>query len=662
LKLLDSLLQEKLTTMEECNYCILCQDQHTTTDQCMKCKSCGKNGHVRKDCPRGVKRKQQSQERNSNQVRKAAKFSPVNEDDFGIIDRSFSSGNSINDDDNANVSIQEENLDIIDISDDQVETLMSSNNVSTYDDIDATEETVEMNKKNRSSGVKPKIDSKKIDHGLEPGKYNIVVVHIELFRSRKQSSTSLTQIGCAVPGSDDSFFRSIKPSGLEKYLDCYKLGGDLLQALHMTREDDGTFLFRKQFENVGKCNKIVCVEESEAISSLIIYLKRYPNCVILSVDEDTVAILTKKLGMDEVEKLKVVGFTYWKRVLKYLDVEDYKNVDLEDYCGDELPSYKSALDIAKILMKSVDAVSSQRKHGRKSFQCDFFKLCKRIDSLSKPKRLMREKGDGNEHIEVYSSFRPTMAATISAHKLEQIVISSESDSEPEETGESQTWLWQTIEYYEEDSKRAMLVETGEESRVNRVRASTRKQTERSKAGLSNASEVIEKNVAEYWKLEMSAAGKPGVICPGCQTCTGSGTLVRLTKISDHVARVHPKILGKSLLCPECNTAVLPCQLSSHKYNSCKYSGISVQSVGSKSTTTTLQKASKPPSNSAQSKSNLKSSPATAVISPSCAISSPPGEVSTNLMPSFRAPPQFVLPGMIVTQAYPPSVTRVLYNH
>ena len=47
----------------------------------------------------------------------------------------------------------------------------------------------------------------------------------------------LTQIGCVSSISDaDSFFRIIKPSGIEDYLDNYKLGGDLLQALNMTRE------------------------------------------------------------------------------------------------------------------------------------------------------------------------------------------------------------------------------------------------------------------------------------------------------------------------------------------------------------------------------------------------------------------------------------------
>merc|ERR1719233_410278 len=200
-----------------------------------------------------------------------------------------------------------------------------------------------MSKKSwRSSGVKPKIESNKIDHGLEPGKYNIVSVHIELFRSNKQSRTSLTQIGCVVHGSDDPFFRSIKPSGLEEYLDCYKLGGDLLQALHMTREDDGTFLFRTRFESVDEMsNKLVCVNEDDALRSFVRYLRKYPNCVILGVDEDTLTILVEKMRNIDDKMPNFVGFTHWKRVLKYLDVNNYKKVDLEDYCRGYLASYNS---------------------------------------------------------------------------------------------------------------------------------------------------------------------------------------------------------------------------------------------------------------------------------------------------------------------------------
>ena len=94
---------------------------------------------------------------------------------------------------------------------------------------------------------------------LKVGTYPLVSTHIELFRSNKSP-----QVSCLVSGLDSgsaSFFRAIKPWGLENYLDNYKLGGDLLKALHMTREEDGKFLYRSQFETVEEDDKIVCFEE-----------------------------------------------------------------------------------------------------------------------------------------------------------------------------------------------------------------------------------------------------------------------------------------------------------------------------------------------------------------------------------------------------------------
>ena len=87
----------------------------------------------------------------------------------------------------------------------------------------------------------------------DPKGYQFVFVHIETFASNKSSSTHLTQIGCYAGSSE--FFCAIKPSGLARYLDRFKLGGDLLKALHMTREEDGTFQFRSQFEIVSDQRK-----------------------------------------------------------------------------------------------------------------------------------------------------------------------------------------------------------------------------------------------------------------------------------------------------------------------------------------------------------------------------------------------------------------------
>ena len=212
------------------------------------------------------------------------------------------------------------------------------------------------------------------------------------------------------------------------YLDHYKLGGDLLQALHMTREDDGTWLFRSRFEVIKEAEKIVCHQESEAIASLLDFLLNYPNCIVVGVDEDTVAILVKKLKYFCGDQWKTIsGFTYWKRVLKYLDVDEYKNIDLEEYyttlVGEDLPSFNTALDIATVVMKSVKEVTSKEKGGKKSLDSDFYKLCKRIECIEHPKKVDYEAAAIVENVEVYSSFRPSVSATISAEKLEEIILS-----------------------------------------------------------------------------------------------------------------------------------------------------------------------------------------------------------------------------------------------
>jgi len=407
-------------------------------------------------------------------------------------------------------------VDIIHISDDDhEENNGSSNNVSTSD-IGNTSGESKINEKNKKTGKKSKTSLEKSDQDLYPGKYNIISVHVELLRSSQNLSTSLTQIGCEAFGSDDSFFRSIKPSCLEEYLDCYKLGGDLLQAVHMTREEDGTFLFRERFEDVEKSNKVVCVEESEALGSLRAYLQKYPNCVILGVDQETLAILAEKIGFANLKKLNVVGFTYWKRVLEYLNVEDFDKVDLEDFCVEGLGSYSSALDIAKMLMKSVDEVSSQRKSGKRSMRCKFYKLCKNIDFLSKPKQHVYEIGHG-DYIEVFSSFRPTMAATISAEKLDQVVISSESDSEPEETG-------------------SMDCQGGQENNF----------------------------LPFYWKIGKFKFGKSCGELESCVFCPWCNAQIKFGRIRAHIKKAHGRFsIDRSLLCAACDKEVLPSEVRVH---------------------------------------------------------------------------------------------------
>jgi len=61
-------------------------------------------------------------------------------------------------------------------------------------------------------------------------------------------------------------------------------------------------------------------------------------------------------------------------------------------------------------------------------------LCKRIECLELPKRVDYDRKASPENVEVFSSFRPSVSTMFSAEKLEQVILYSETDSEPEEIG------------------------------------------------------------------------------------------------------------------------------------------------------------------------------------------------------------------------------------
>ena len=81
----------------------------------------------------------------------------------------------------------------------------------------------------------------------EAGAYTLVCCHLEGLRSSLSPTLHLTQLAATTSTSytdNSTFFRAIAPPGLGSYLDECRVGGDLLQVLHMAREDRGTFLFR----------------------------------------------------------------------------------------------------------------------------------------------------------------------------------------------------------------------------------------------------------------------------------------------------------------------------------------------------------------------------------------------------------------------------------
>ena len=88
---------------------------------------------------------------------------------------------------------------------------------------------------------------------------------------------------------------------------------------------------------------------------------------MVAVDEETLSIRLKKMKDYGREKYKKVvmnvmlqGYTYWRRILKYLHVPGYNDIELEEFYNElsetDLSRYLSSKDIAKVLMKSVEEV------------------------------------------------------------------------------------------------------------------------------------------------------------------------------------------------------------------------------------------------------------------------------------------------------------------
>ena len=58
----------------------------------------------------------------------------------------------------------------------------------------------------------------------------------------------------------------------------------------MTKEDNGSFLFRKLFDIVDESRKKVCVEEEKALEECLHYLKGLKPKVLVRVDTNTIIL------------------------------------------------------------------------------------------------------------------------------------------------------------------------------------------------------------------------------------------------------------------------------------------------------------------------------------------------------------------------------------
>ena len=113
-------------------------------------------------------------------------------------------------------------------------------------------------------------------------KYKLVFCHLEFLRSSTSPALHLTQLAaCISSDATSSIFLPVSPPVLAEYLDNYKLSGDLMQTLTMTREDQGTFLFRPPVL-VEEVQRVVCLPENEALQLFLDFLQANgPNIILV---------------------------------------------------------------------------------------------------------------------------------------------------------------------------------------------------------------------------------------------------------------------------------------------------------------------------------------------------------------------------------------------
>ena len=109
----------------------------------------------------------------------------------------------------------------------------------------------------------------------------MVFVHLEYLHFSSSPGLHLTQLAVVSPGHE-AVFSPVLPSVLPDILDNYKVDGDLMRALSMTRKDN-TFQFGScvLLENVSR---IACVSETKGLQKFIEHLESVgPNVILVNL-------------------------------------------------------------------------------------------------------------------------------------------------------------------------------------------------------------------------------------------------------------------------------------------------------------------------------------------------------------------------------------------
>ena len=221
------------------------------------------------------------------------------------------------------------------------------------------------------------------------------------------------------------------------------------------------------------------------------------------MDEDTAGVLMEKLKTVDKGRFRglVVGYSWWRRVLKHTKFPKYKTVELEDYSAANLPprSTKTKMTsehVAQMLKdaaRKVAGVAAEFPLGGQFLS--LVSVSSKLKALTTP----RPVSAGPEVLELINSLRPDLPAMLSVERLEQVELESEGEGECE-GGE-----------YMEDEMKPEPVEPKHET------------VEISDSDSDSVSELDKEDPGPCWRLDYQKGwteGREGqysrILCPVCR--------------------------------------------------------------------------------------------------------------------------------------------------
>ena len=200
----------------------------------------------------------------------------------------------------------------------------------------------------------------------------------------------------------------------------------------MTKEDNGEYLFRKQFETTSK--KVLCRSEIAALSKFCKYIRSQQPVYIIGSDRDNVRILISKcreVCKEKFSKLVIKGYTSWRRSLEDFD---QPICDLEEFylqsTNNNVVQQPSAKDIVEMLKFSYLSLMNERKQSlKKAETISLTKLTKDLGKLRKPLIKQPRTSQKDQVVIEITSGTSKITSSFFGKKLEQVLLESDSEDE-----------------------------------------------------------------------------------------------------------------------------------------------------------------------------------------------------------------------------------------